>query len=83
MNPNTAEILTFISGISGHELKPETPLLDEGLIDSFNILEILAFLEDRFELRIDPRQVTPGEFATVDSIAQMITRLTETRTDGS
>lgn len=74
MNGCSAELLTYVSGICGREVQLDTPLLDEGLIDSFNILEILAYLETRFNVRIDPLQVTTAEFSSVGSISRLITR---------
>jgi acyl carrier protein/D-alanine--poly(phosphoribitol) ligase subunit 2 len=58
-------------------LQPHTPLISSGLVDSFSLIKVLAFVEDEFGI------VIPDEAATakaMDSI-EMILNLMETYSD--
>jgi acyl carrier protein len=56
------------------ELTPETPLA-RGLIDSMGLLVLIAFVEEEFDIELDPADITLANFATIADIA----RLVETR----
>ena len=47
-------------------------LLEAGLIDSYEIVEIVMGLEDAFGIEIDPELVIPENFCTVNSIVNLI-----------
>ena len=48
-------------------------LFADGWIDSLLHLQLLAFLESSFGLRIPPFQVTRRNFASVSAISELIT----------
>jgi len=50
----------------------DRPLISGGVIDSFGVLEVIAFLEDTFAITIDPNRHELTEFETVDSIAMLV-----------
>lgn len=46
---------------------------DEPLeIDSLTVVMLVEALEDRFDIRIAPRDLTPDHFATVRSLARLV-----------
>ena len=47
-------------------------LLDSGLLDSASILELVAFLEDRFDLEISDEELVPENFETINSIVVLV-----------
>lgn len=47
-------------------------LLEEKVIDSFEVMEIIAALEDEFNIEIDPDYVIVENFANIQSIIDMI-----------
>lgn len=49
-------------------------LLEAGLIDSTGILELVAFLEERFKLAIADADLTPTNFDSIDTIVTYIER---------
>jgi acyl carrier protein len=63
----------FANAVRG-ELKPSAPLFSSGIIDSFGVLELIAFLEDTFRITIDPGRHELIEFDTIDSIANLVAR---------
>ncbi len=50
----------------------ESPLLTSGIIDSFGILELVAFLEDTFGISIDPARLDLTEFDSIGKIATFV-----------
>ena len=46
----------------------EDSLLDQGIIDSTGVLELIVFLEDEFKIKIEDDEVIPSN---LDSIAQI------------
>ena len=53
----------------GMTLSAEEPLITSGLMDSFSIMEVLAFLEDEWGVFIPDQEATVKQF---DSVAKMI-----------
>lgn len=53
----------------------ETNLLEAGLIDSYEIVELVMSLEDAFDIMIDPELVVPENFQTVTAITDLIERI--------
>ena len=62
----------FRSTIRGGALAFDAPLISSGIIDSFGVLEVMAFLEDTFGISIDPNRHELTEFESVDSIAALV-----------
>jgi acyl carrier protein len=43
-------------------------LLGQGIIDSLGVTELIAFLEERFQIDVGPEDVVPENFRTLASI---------------
>lgn len=52
----------------------EQRLIDEGHIDSLDLTAIILELEEAFQVRIDPSEIDPENFNSVDAILDMIQR---------
>lgn len=61
----------FLDGRSDG-LTNETPLVEDEIIDSLGIFLLLGFIKERFGFEVDPEDVTLDNFATVDSIAELV-----------
>ena len=57
------------------DLDPKTPLLEWGVIDSFALTDVLAFIEDEFEVEVPAEEITPENLRDLESIAALISRL--------
>lgn len=55
-------------------LSEEYPLIDNNLLDSLTLMELIAFLEQSFRIVVDPIEIVPENFATVRTIADLVTR---------
>ena len=80
-------ILDFIlnelpAGARFHDLRPEDPLLDDAMLDSAAILEILTYCERQYEVEIPDEELAPNNFESVRAIAAMVVRLEETQSSG-
>jgi acyl carrier protein len=62
----------FRNTIPGGVLGVDDPLISSGRIDSFGVLEVIAFLEDTFQVTIDPADHDLGEFETVNGIVHVV-----------
>lgn len=54
-------------------LTDETPLLN-GVIDSLGLMQLVAFLEEEFDVEIDDTDMTADHFRTVADIQQLVTQ---------
>jgi acyl carrier protein len=55
-------------------LKEDTSFLEEGIIDSTGILELIAFLEETYGLTIGDEEIAPENFDTLGNVARFLER---------
>jgi len=55
-------------------LKDITSFLDEGIIDSTGILELVDFLEQEFSVTIEDEELTPENLDTIANVDNFISR---------
>ena len=62
------------------EIRPEFEFegvenfFEEGMLDSFDLMTLVATLEERFSTKIDGTDILPENFMNVDAIAALIER---------
>jgi|GEM_PF-1274358 len=47
-------------------------LLEAGIVDSTAVVELVLWLEETFQLEIDPESLTADNFATLDAMVEFI-----------
>ena len=72
MREQIIEILTEIC--PGVDFEQETSLIDDGLIDSLDIVAVVTDLMDTFAVQLGVDDLTPENFNSVDAICQLIER---------
>ena len=72
MREQIIEILTEIC--PGVDFEQETSLIDDGLIDSLDIVAVVTDLMDTFDVQLGVDDLTPEIFNSVDAICQLIER---------
>jgi acyl carrier protein len=56
------------------ELHPGDSLLEKGVIDSTGVLELVAFLEERYAIKVEDDELTPGNLDSTGNIATYVER---------
>lgn len=49
-------------------------LLDAGVVDSTGVLEVIAFLEERYGVRVDDHEMVPENLDSVERIVAFVER---------
>jgi acyl carrier protein len=66
-------ILTeLVTGGEGVDLPDSARLIDEGIIDSFGIMNLLGFIEENFSIEIMPEELMPENFASIATISDFL-----------
>ena len=55
-------------------LTSSTPLISGGIVDSVGTINLVEFLEDRFDIIIAADEVEPQNFDTIDLMAKFVER---------
>ena len=50
-------------------------MMEDGLIDSFGIIQLIENLEDAFDIEVDALDVVIDNFANADAVIQLVKRL--------
>jgi len=61
----------FLFG-EGDALKADTSFLEEGIIDSTGILELVMFLEETFGIKVDDSELVPENFDSLEKITHYL-----------
>jgi clorobiocin biosynthesis protein CloN5 len=57
------------------DLDRRTPLLEWGVIDSFALTDVLAFVEEEFEVAVPAEELTPENLRDLETIGTLLCRL--------
>lgn len=72
MNDLKAKVRGFIveNFLFGDEngVKYDTSFLDEGIIDSTGILELVSFLEEEFGISVEDEELVPENLGSIDNV---------------
>lgn len=63
----------FLFG-EGNGFKDGDSLREKGIIDSTGVLELIAFLEKEFEMRIEDEEIIPDNLDSVEYICEFLQR---------
>ncbi len=55
-------------------LSDDAMFLEEGIIDSTGVLELVTFLEDEFSIEVDDEELTPENLGSIDNVALYLKR---------
>jgi acyl carrier protein len=53
-------------------IKPDEKVISSGLIDSFHLVDLGLFVEDKFGVRIDDSELNADTFDTIEQLAKVI-----------
>ena len=75
MRDTILEILADI--IDEDDLDTCTTLIDDGVLSSLDIIQLIGALNDEFDISIPATEIIPDNFNSVDAMAAMVARLSE------
>lgn len=52
-------------------------MLDEGIIDSFTIMEIIVEIEEKIGITINPDDITEENFKTIKAIVKLVEKIAQ------
>ncbi len=62
----------FLPGEPAENLTPETPLLTGGIIDSLGVLDLVQFLEERFQIKVRPYDMSDENMGSLVALERFI-----------
>ena len=71
-------VSNFLFGQEGAGLKEDQSFLDSGIIDSTGVLELVAFVEERFGISIADRELVPENLDSLRNLSDFVARKTAT-----
>lgn len=62
----------MVFGDESVDLSDGVSLFDEGVVDSTGVLELVMFIEQRFEITVATDELVPENFETIARLAQFV-----------
>jgi len=56
----------------GYPFNEDDSFLEKGVVDSMNVMEIVAFVEDTFGVNISDSDIVPSNFDSISNITKFI-----------
>ncbi len=67
-------IQELMHGDDGAGVEDDESLLERGILDSLGLLNLLAFLEQEYQVVIEDQDIVPENFETINAIAALVAR---------
>ncbi len=67
-------IKEYLEDDEDEEITFDTELITGGIVDSFSMVSLKRFLENKYEIQIPDADASPEAFDTVNSIADLVDR---------
>ena len=78
MNDIRKKVKAFVveNFLFGNEdgVKDDTSFLDEGIIDSTGILEMVGYLEEEFDISVDDEELVPENLDSINNVVAYLER---------
>jgi acyl carrier protein len=62
----------FLFGREDVALSDEQPLIQDGVVDSVGVLQLVGFLERQFDVSIQPDDLVLKNFASISAMADLV-----------
>ena len=64
----------FLFSDNGYQLSDDASFLEEGIVDSTGVLELVMFVEETFDVTVEDDEIVPESFDSVSRLAAYIRR---------
>jgi D-alanine--poly(phosphoribitol) ligase subunit 2 len=68
-------IKEYLEDDEDEEITYDTELISGGIVDSFSMVSLKRFLENKYEIQIPDADASPEAFDSVDKIAALVARI--------
>jgi len=68
----------FLFGQGGDQLSNRDSFLEKGIVDSTGVLELVAFLEEQYQIKIDDEELVPANLDSIDNLVRFIEKKSPT-----
>lgn len=65
---------SFLFGDDSQPLPDDMSLIDNDLVDSTGVLELVGFIEERFGVAVEDGEIVPANLDTIERIAAFVAR---------
>ena len=77
MDPIETKIASYIAdnilfSKDGYPHSPDASFLDNGIVDSMNVLELVMFVEEKFGIQVGDGDIVPDNFDSVSRLANYV-----------
>jgi acyl carrier protein len=62
----------FLPGANAADVNEDTPLISGGILDSLATVKLVAFLEERYNVTIEPHEASVDYLDTIPQIAALV-----------
>jgi len=59
---------------NGYPHSDDTSFLENGVVDSMNVMELVAFVEETYHTRVEDNEIVPSNFDSVTNLANYLRR---------
>jgi acyl carrier protein len=81
-NPATDSVFTVVRDFIAQNfyvpdpsvLSGDASLVDGGILDSTGVLELAAFLENKFKIKVDDSEILPSNLDSIDRVVDFVAR---------
>jgi acyl carrier protein len=67
-----AQLIHYFKDTLDADVTPATPLIEQGIIDSMGVMELITFIEQAFAVEFDVDDMTSEQLGTVAAISRLI-----------
>jgi len=72
----------FLFGQSDRQLGNSDSFLESGIIDSTGVLELIAFIESKYEVSIADEELVPANLDSIDRVSAFVERKLQAKSAG-
>jgi acyl carrier protein len=65
-------VSNFLFGQGGDTLQDDESFLDKGIVDSTGILELVAFIEERYGISVADRELVPENLDSLRNVSRFV-----------